>query len=330
MSSTILQSNDVNTSNITFSPIKILDSGGKQSYINYGGSGKKMLLQTAPMKLPYGISKFDKQGPVKYHIDLSFGGFEDPTNKKVYDFYRAIQMLDEFMVEQGVKNSLQWFKAKMTPEVVRAFYTPLIRVSKDANGNPKPYPPTLKVNLRKIKDSERFDVKVYDNKKQAYGSDVPLDDVVVKGGVVRCLMECTGVWFAGSKYGLSWKAVQIMVDELPDTIRNCAFADEEADDPAAAAPAPAASAPVLKVARVNAPRPAPAPVAPAATIDDDEVFADEVEVEQPPPAAPMKAAPVAAPAPAPVADTAGEDVEPVALPKKTIVTKKKIAGAVKK
>ena len=320
MSSTILQSNDVNTANISFSPVKILDSGGKQSYINYGGSGKKMLLQTASMKLPYGISKFDKQGPVKYHIDLSFGGYEDPANKKVYDFYRAIQMLDEFMIEQGVKNSIQWFKAKMTPEVVRAFYTPLIRVSKDANGNPKPYPPTLKVNLKKMKDSERFDVKCYDSKKQPYAADVPLEDVVVKGGVARVLMECTGVWFAGSKYGLSWKAIQIVVDELPDTIRGCAIADEGEAAPEAVRPArPVAAAVVAK----PAPAPVAAPAAGPEIVDDDEVFAEEVT-----PAAPV-AKPAAA-AVAPVLDEVGEDVEPIALPKKTIVTKKKIVGAAKK
>lgn len=321
MSSTILQSNDVNTANISFSPVKILDNGGKQVYINYGGTGKKLLLQTASMKIPYGLSKFDKQGPVKYSVDLSFAGNEDPANKKIYDYYRAIQMLDEFMIEQGVKNSLQWFKAKMTPEVVRAFYTPLIRVSKDASGNPKPYPPTQKINLKKIRDSDRFDVKVYDSKKQPYPADVPLEDVIVKGGVARVLIECTGVWFAGSKYGLSFKALQIVVDELPETIRGCAIADEGEETVAAAPAAKPAARPAPRVAT------AVAPAAPAAeVVDDDDVFGEEVDAA---PATVVKPAPVAA-APAPVADEAGEDVEPVALPKKSVVTKKKIVGAVKK
>ena len=316
MSSTVVQSSDFNTSNISFSQVKILDNGGKQAYLNYGG--RSLTMQTASMAVPYGMSVFDKQGPVKYSVDLSFRGYEDKSSK-VAAFYDAMTQLDEFMIDQGVKNSQAWFKNKLTREVVEAFYTPVVRVSKDANGNPKPYPPSFKVALKKRNGSDTFDVQTYDDQKRPYEG-VPLEDLLVKGAQVTVLVQCTGVWFAGSKYGLSWKAVQLRVDKLPESIRGFAFADEDG------ASAPAASSSSRR------PAPQPQPAEEDEEVDDEEVFS----APAPAPVVHTKKsvlAAVAAPAPAPAPQTLddeAEDAEPIAVPKKAAVTKKKVVTVGKK
>jgi len=312
MSSTVVQSSDFNTSNISFSQVKILDNGGKQAYLNYGG--RSLTMQTASMAVPYGMSVFDKQGPVKYSVDLSFRGYED-GNSKVATFYNAMSQLDEFMIDQGVKNSTAWFKNKLSRDVVAAFYTPIVRISKDANGNAKPYPPSFKVALKKRNGSDTFDVQTYDDQKRPYEG-VPLQDLLVKGAQVTMLVQCTGVWFAGSKYGLSWKAVQLRVDKLPESIRGFAFADE---DGAVSAPAPARRAP------------APAAVEEEEEVDDEEVFSAPAPAPAPAPAKKSVLAAVAAPAPAPATlDDEAEDAEPIAVPKKQVVTKKKVVTTAKK
>jgi hypothetical protein len=316
MSSTVVQSSDFNTSNISFSQVKVLDNGGKQAYLNYGG--RSLTMQTASMAVPYGMSIFDKQGPVKYSVDLSFRGYEDKSSK-VAAFYDAMTQLDEFMIDQGVKNSQAWFKNKLTREVVEAFYTPVVRVSKDANGNPKPYPPSFKVALKKRNGSDTFDVQTYDDQKRPYEG-VPLEDLLVKGAQVTVLVQCTGVWFAGSKYGLSWKAVQLRVDKLPESIRGFAFADE---DGAVSAPAPRRAAPASK----------PQPVEEEEDqVDDEEVFSAPAPAPAPAKKQSVLAA-VAAPAPAPAPatlDDEAEDAEPIAVPKKQVVTKKKVVTTAKK
>lgn len=310
MSSTVVQPTEFNTSNISFSQVKILDNGGKQAYLNYGG--RSLTMQTASMAVPYGMSVFDKNGPIKYSVDLSFRGYEDASSK-IAAFYNAMIQLDEFMIDQGVKNSQAWFKNKLSRDVVAAFYTPIVRISKDANGNPKPYPPSFKVALKKRNGSDAFDVQTYDDQKRPYEG-VPLEDLLVKGAQVTVLVQCTGVWFAGSKYGLSWKAVQLRVDKLPESIRGFAFAD---DGEASSAPAPRRAA-----------APAPAPVEEEEEeVDDDEVFA--APAPAPTPAKKSVLAAVAAPAPAPAPapqslDDEAEDAEPIAVPKKAVVTKKKI------
>lgn len=224
MSSTVVLARNFSTSKVSFSQVKILDSGGKQAYVNYDGG--KFLFQTPALPLPYGMSTYDKAGPIKYSVELSLRGYDEAGNK-AKEIYDALQALDEFMVEQGVKNSRAWFKADLKPDVVRAFYTPIVKWSKDKDGNVKPYPPGLKVNLRK--NGEQFDVKMYDTNKVEYQG-VSVEDLLMKGSVVRCVMQCTGIWFAGGKYGLSWKAVQMVMDSVPDSIRGCVVVDEEADD----------------------------------------------------------------------------------------------------
>lgn len=306
MSSTIVQSTDFSTSNVTFSPIKLMDSGAKMSYLSY--AGRPLVMQTASMSLPYGMNVFDKAGPVKYSVDLSFRGYEDGKDAKVRAFYDVLMKLDEFMVKKGVENSQAWFKSKLSEDVVKAFYTPLVRVSKDANGNPKPYPPSFKLNLRKKQGSDVFDIVAYDQNKQPYNyEETSLEELLVKGAQITALIQCTSVWFAGSKFGLSWKGIQLRVDKLPDSIRGFAFADEGESH---AAPAPRRSAPT------------PAPVAQEEEVDDDDVF------DAPAPTAPaVKAPSVLA---AVTQEEEGDEVEPIAVPKKTVVTTKKVVKVVKK
>lgn len=303
MSSTIVQPTDFSTSNITFSPIKLMDSGAKMSYLSY--SGRPLVMQTASMNLPYGMNVFDKAGPVKYSVDLSFRGYEEGKDAKVKAFYDVLMKLDEFMVKKGVENSQAWFKSKLSEDVVKAFYTPLVRVSKDANGNPKPYPPSFKLNLRKKQGSDVFDIVAYDQNKQAYNyEETTLEELLVKGAQITALIQCTSVWFAGSKFGLSWKGIQLRVDKLPDSIRGFAFADEGESH---AAPA----------ARRSAPTPAPV----QEEVDDDDAF------DAPAPAPAAKAPSVLA---AVTQEEEGDEVEPIAVPKKTVVTTKKVVKVVKK
>ena len=289
MSSAIVFPKDFKASNVTISPIKVMDSGAKQAYANY--DGHSMMMQVSGLSVPYGMSVFDKAGPIKYSVDLSLKGY-DGDNVKVKQIYDAFNSLDEYMIDLGVKFSKQWFKSDMNREIVKAFYTPCVRFSRDAEGNVKPYPPTLKVQLKQ-RDG-KFETAVYDEAKQPL-KDVPLEDILVKGAVISSLIQCTGVWFAGSKFGLSWKAVQIKADSLPESIRGFAFRDEDA---------PVAPVAVAKKPVVNSFE--------ALAESEDEVD-DEVALKPP------------------TMDDDADLVEPIAVPKKpTTLTKKKVVASIKK
>lgn len=315
MSSVIVAPSAFSSSKVTFSPVKILESGGKQAYLNY--DSRPLVMQVGSLETPFGLSAYDKTTPVKYTVDLKLRGYDDATNSPTAaTIYKAMNALDEYMVDQGVANSKAWFKANLTRDVVKAFYTPTVRFAKDGDGNVKPYPPTLKVQLRQ-RDG-KFDAQVYDDKKRPL-NDVPLEDILVKGAFLTVLIQCTGVWFAGSKYGLSWKAIQIRADKVPESIRGFAFLDDGESAPAAA---PTASATVAKKA---APPSAVASTNQFANLDDEDEVDDEEAL-----AAPAVAAP-SAPAAEEEEEGDEEDVPPIPVPaKKTVMTKKKIVTASKK
>ena len=301
MSSAVVAPSSFDVSNISITAPKLLPSGAKQAYLNY--DSRSLTMQVGSLPVPYGMSAYDKAGPVKYSVDMSLRGYEgeNPKAKAIFDCFSA---LDNYMIEQGVKNSKAWFKADLNKDVVKAFYTPSLRFSKDAEGNPKPYPPTVKVTLKQ-RDG-KFETAVYDDKKRPM-TDIPMEEVLVKGANLTALIQCTGVWFAGSKYGLSWKAVQIRVDTLPERIRGFAFLDD-------------GDAPQQQQQKKVTPAPAPKQSAFQALADDEE----EVDDEE-----------VFVPAPAPAVQQAEEDEDaddftPVAVPKKAVTKKTVMKSVVKK
>jgi len=303
MSSAIVFPKDFKPSSVTISPVKVMDSGAKQAYVNY--DGHSLMMQISGLNVPYGMSVFDKAGPVKYSVDVSLKGYDDSTTK-VHQIYNAFNNLDEYMIDLGVKFSKQWFKSDLNREIIKAFYSSCVRFSKDAEGNVKPYPPTLKIQLKQ-RDG-KFETIIYDDKKRPL-TDIPLEDILVKGATITSLVQCTGVWFAGSKFGLSWKAIQIKADHLPESIRGFAFRDEDGDVSAPVVAAPTKVAPVQSNTF-------------ASLADEDDMLDDDAVI------APSAKQSAVVP---PADDDEADIIEPVAVPKKTVVkTVSKIVKTVKK
>jgi hypothetical protein len=299
MSSSVVTPLAFQTKNVSLSAVKVMDSGAKQAYLNY--DNRPLLMQVGSLETPFGLSVFDKApgAPPKYTVELKLRGHDDPAAfPKVAQIYQAMNALDEYMIDQGQKNCRPWFKTDASREMVKMMYSPSVRYSRDADGNLKPYPPTLKVQLRRRNDA--FETEVYDENRQLL-KDIPLEDVIVKGARLTLLIQCTGVWFAGGKFGLSWKAVQIRADKVPARMRGPAFLPDESSGSAAAAPQ------------------AKNQFAALADDEDDEDVNDEEAL-----ASPAKAA--VAPA-APADDEEDEEaavVEPVAVPKKAVKLVKKV------
>ena len=307
MSSSVVYPSSFNSKNITISAPRQLQSGAKQAYLNYGG--ERLVMQTAvAMSVPFGLNVADKYGPAEYSVEVSFRQSEQ--RPEIKEFMDVIAQIDEQMLVEGVKNSKSWFKGDLGRDVVKAFYTPSLKYSKDKEGNVLNYPPNLKLKLRKVNND--FETKFYDINGNPYKG-IPVEDLLVKGVQVTAIIECAGVWFAGSKFGLTWRAKQIAIHKLPEKIGDFAFkglgsaktvdVEDEDDDEAAddnevdddaAFRAPSQKASVVSAMMPKAtPAPAPTPTPEATSVDDEE----------------------------------GDDVEPVPAPKKTIVKKKVVTKA---
>lgn len=298
--SNIVDSSNFNSKNLAFSTPKQLPSGAKQAYVNY--NGQKLVMQTAmEMSVPFGLNIADKFGPPEYSVELSFRGNEQ--NAAIKDFMDLISQIDEKMLEEGVKNSKLWFKADVSRDVVKAFYTPSLKYSKDKEGNVLNYPPNIKLKLRKLNND--FETKFYDVNGNPY-KDIPIEDLLVKGVQVTAIMECAGVWFAGSKFGLTWRAKQIAVHKLPEKIADFAFKgftkvnDSDAFKTAVNAVMPNVVPNVVPNAVPNV-VPNAVPKKEQSTVPKEEPKEESKEESM---------------------DDEPDDVEPVAVPKRTVIKKK--------
>jgi len=227
----IVQPSSFTVSKVSVGQLKVLESGGKMAYVNYGDS-RNLVMQTPSLPSPFGLNVFDKAGPPKFSFDLALRGYQE--NPKVRAFYEALVALDEYMIDLGVKNSKLWFKGDMKREVIEAFYSPIVKFGRDKDGNRTPYPPNVKIQLRKNREGI-FETEFYDEKAKAnpnakalvLDDENPIESFIVKKVEVTALMQCTGVWFAGGKFGLSWKAVQVRLDSIPAGLRGYGFVNDD-------------------------------------------------------------------------------------------------------
>ena len=263
----ILLPKQIDLNNVTFSPIKVLDNGGRMVYINY--LNKPFNVQTPEMSAPFGLSRFavNDAGASndKYSIEVSFKNMATKASEEA--FFKVLRALDARVVAAALDNSAAWLKKKYNSlEVVEALYTPCVKFPKDKTTGEitDKYAPTFRMNLP-FRDNS-FACDVYNTE----GERIDLGSVETKGGKVSAIMTCSAIWIAGGKFGVSWRIVQLRVQ--PSTvITKFAFRAMEDDDlPAAPAAATQAIAPAPVVDDVLE------EAAPAAAPEEDSEAAQDV------------------------------------------------------
>jgi hypothetical protein len=246
MAHKVMLCKEFDVSKLSISDLKTLDFGGKIAYLQY--DGKPFYLQTPQCFLPYGLGSLipkDAMGnptdePAKYSLDLSFKGMD--SRKTLQTFYKLFEDIDKFMIEKGLENKVAWFKNKRaSKEVVEALYKESIRhnIDRDTGERNDKYPPTFKAKLPFSKYGT-FNVEVYDSDKNKVTSEEGkaldadgMNSAVVKGSKAEAIIQPTSVWFAGGKFGISWKIVQLHVTTESQKLEKYAFvpdSDDEDDD----------------------------------------------------------------------------------------------------
>lgn len=218
MAEEILKVSEIDVSKIKFGQIRTLEkTGGKIIPMSYTGR-KYFQVQTPEMRAPFGLNKWDKGGPVKWSIDLSFGDADSrPSVKAFQDFLKE---LDNKILEAGHENSFPWLNAKKPKELetTEGKYAPLIKYSKDkATGNiSDKYPPTVKLSLQ-TKTKKDKDGNIVSERIEAYDEDADLfdlmeiDPAVTKGAKVVAIIQLSSLWVVSGRFGCSAKVVQIQL-----------------------------------------------------------------------------------------------------------------------
>lgn len=201
----------------------IMDSGAKYVYVGY--NNKNLVVQTPEMEIPFGLNVYDKGEYPKYSVDLSFKGVEN--NKSMKAFYDNLNKMDEKLISEGVKQSLNWFKKKsMKRDVVDSLFNRTIKIPVDKNtGEPTTYPHRLKLKIP-YKDN-RCQTIFYNKEGEELNEDV--SKILVRGSKAKVIMQCVGLWVSASSYMCQWKAVRMEV-QVPEGSNDSNFLPDTDDE----------------------------------------------------------------------------------------------------
>ena len=230
MTTTTIKAKNLEASLVTFADKpKQSESGTGGKFVWVGYKNSKLAVQTPRMSVAFNLKPNTMGEYTKYSLELSFTDMEN--DKSLQKFHDNICEMDERIIDEGVKNSMAWFKQKtVSRDVVEAKYSKMIKTPTDkVTGDVlTQYPKRFRVKVPFY--DEKFGCEVFNKKGEKMEG--PLEEILVRGTRVKAIIECVGLWISASSYMCQWKVVRMEADVekvqqgfafLPDT-------DDEGDD----------------------------------------------------------------------------------------------------
>jgi hypothetical protein len=197
----VIFASDFDITKLTYGEIKRMDNGGKM--ISVGYDNQPFVLQTCQCYAPFGLQCYqndDGKAP-SYSLDMSFKDM--PIRKSLQELHNVFEQLDKKNIEMGMENHVQWLSKKnvKSTDVIEALYTSLIKVANDEK-----YPSTFKFKLPLKNGAISCDIF---DKNHTNMDILSMDASKTKGSKCTAIIQCTGIWVAGGKFGMSWKGIQL-------------------------------------------------------------------------------------------------------------------------
>ena len=228
MADMIVNGTEFNVEDIKYSAPKANASGGKSINI-LNKKTSSMLRMSTPLMLTWGATDFvdpaTGKGNGKYDMSLQFPR-KDYSTPETDILLTKFQELEKYIKGEAVKNSMAWFNKKtMTPEVIEALWTPMLKYSKDQQTGEADMTkaPTLKIKLPCWEG--KFNCEIYDPQGTMLYPDEntgssPLE-LIPKGVNLVAIIQCGGLWFANGKFGCTWRLFQAVVQPKPSMKGKC-------------------------------------------------------------------------------------------------------------
>lgn len=196
-------------SKITLSPPKMNAIGGKSIAIN---NGKARLV--LPKMMCWGVDDKEFDGKSKMSMTLQFPGMEKYNTPELTYVLENLREFETFIKQQAIANSKEWFnKAKMSMDVVDALFTPILKHPRNEAGEPNyEKAPSLQVKIP-VWDG-RCDSEVFDSENNILfpnTTGLTLPDLIPKQTDVKTIITIGGIWFAGGKFGVTFKLMQAII-----------------------------------------------------------------------------------------------------------------------
>lgn len=184
-----------------------------------------------PLALTWGAQEYTDpaSGKVSYSMSIQFPS-EGYTTPQTERWLANMMDMEEVVLTWVMSNWKKLFN-KPTPsrEVAEALYSRSLKYSKDKETGEvnMTKAPTLKVKLGYW--DGKFDCEIYspDGKliysQETHPHSSPLE-LIPKASQSAVIVQCGGIWFAGGKFGVTWKLIQAVVKPKPTMKGRCLIA----------------------------------------------------------------------------------------------------------
>lgn len=221
-------------SKIKYNQPRINKVGGKSiSLTNPANTNDKQLNVLTPMMLTWGVNENtdDTTGKKSYDMSLQFPS-EDYASDDTTAFLQNLKFLEDKIKTDAIENSKDWLnKTKVSPEVIEALWTPMLKYPKDKTTGELDYTrsPTLRIKLPYWDNN--FNIELYDVARTKIFPDESNDslmpsEVISKGSKVALIIQCGGIWIANGRFGVTWKLIQGVIQMKKSIQGACRFPDE--------------------------------------------------------------------------------------------------------
>lgn len=209
---------NLEVSKLKYGPLKKTATGAKSIYMNY--DGERIAIQFPLMHMPYGISNTaelnkDANLPPNYTLNISFKGKEE--NKALSKLFEKIQEIEDKIKKDVFANRVAWLNDRYDDmeQVVSRLFSSNLQFDKDKETKKvlNRYPPTFRVKVPSSTERDeqsgtmvttfKFDCMDMNNNDIDFAS---IKDKL-KSGKAQLIVQLMGLWFAGGKYGCTWKVM---------------------------------------------------------------------------------------------------------------------------
>jgi len=319
----IMNASDFNPrTDITFADPKVNPKTSGKSVGIINNKNKSSLKLRFPLSLTWGAQLYadPSSGRESYSMSIQFpgDGYKTPQTDK---WLASMTAMEDVVLNHVMANWKKLFnKPAPSKEAAEVLYTRSVKYSRDPNSGEinMTKSPTMKVKLGYW--DNKFDCEIYspDGKmlfsQETHPNSSPVE-LIPKASQTAVIVQCGGIWFAGGKFGVTWKLLQAVVKPKPTLKGRClisltqedkavistqeivaeeddnnvtamVIADDSDEEQEQEAPAPAPAPAVVKPPVVKAPEPAvvaaPAPVvaAPAPAEKKKMVVKKKVKTEE--------------------------------------------------
>jgi hypothetical protein len=131
-------------------------------------------------------------------------------------FIQNMLALERRILDEANKNSFKWFGRKLSPEVLNEFWTPFVKYPKkkgtETGELDMSKSPTVRFKFAHFDGQFKY-IEVYNTSNELIfpKPNANLEEIIPKGSEVKGLFRCNGIWFAGGKFGMTCKPIQLVV-----------------------------------------------------------------------------------------------------------------------